>query len=119
MIFIGTDIVEVARIERVIYLYRNRFLKYIFTDLEIEFCINKRFPSIHFSGKFAAKEAIKKAILSSNIINKISLHDIEINNKSDGSPNISFLVDNFMIKQLSISISHTENYATATAIAML
>ena len=61
MIYLGTDIVYVPRIEKIIKDKGIRFLKHVFTDLEQRICNDKSPPSIHYSGKYAAKEAIKKA----------------------------------------------------------
>ena len=77
MIFLGTDIIQISRIDILIKKYGNKFLDHIFTDIEQDICLNKLKPSIHFSGRFAAKEAVKKAILSSHIHNNISLKSIE------------------------------------------
>ena len=69
-------------------------------------------PAIHFAGRFAGKEAIKKAILSSGILKHISIKKIEIIS-SDGIPQVNMkLIKN----DIKISISHTDNFATATAI---
>ena len=67
----------------------NRFLNHIFTDIEQRMCNQKSIPKIHYSGKYAAKEAVKKALLSSKTIEYISLKSIEINNDYLGEPIIN------------------------------
>ena len=57
MIFIGTDIVPLIKIEKMIQENGARFLNHVFTRLEQNICDTKNSPSIHYSGKFAAKEA--------------------------------------------------------------
>ena len=66
MLSIGTDIVKIDRIKS---LYKDsKFLNKIFSSSEVEYCNNYSKPYIHLSGKYAAKEAVKKALLSACII---------------------------------------------------
>ena len=76
MIYIGTDIIPIYRIERLIVDKGTRFLDHVFTALEQTICNDKTAPFVHYSGKFAAKEAVKKAILSSKISENISFKAI-------------------------------------------
>ena len=73
MIYIGTDIVKISRIGDKISENGKRFLSHIFTDKEQSFCNGKISPLNHYGGKFAAKEAVKKALLSSNKKKSIAL----------------------------------------------
>ena len=116
MIFIGTDIVPIFRIEKIINEKGNRFLNYIFTKNEQNICNEKAIPPIHYSGKYAAKEAVKKALLSSKTIEHISLKSIEIHNDSLGAPIININNESISKNKLKVSISHAGEYATATAI---
>ncbi len=121
MIYIGTDIVPILRIEKNIEEKKDRFLDHIFTAIEQRICNEKATPSIHYSGKFAAKEAIKKALLSSKIIKNISLKSIEIQNDDLGVPVIYIASKDIDIDadKLKVSISHAGEYATSTAILEL
>ena len=115
MICIGTDIVSIKRIENIINNKGQRFLDHIFTKKEQQICNNKSVPSIHYSGKLAAKEAIKKALLSSNANWNRTFRSIEINNNETGAPIVS--VDNqFRLPSIQVSISHENEYAIAMAI---
>jgi len=116
MIYVGTDIVPISRIEKLIIDKGSHFLNHVFTDLEQRICNDKSPPSIHYSGKYAAKEAIKKAILSSKIVDSISFKSIEINNDDIGAPAIKIYIDNVDKHKLKVSISHAGEYAIATAI---
>jgi len=58
--FIGTDIVSVVRIEKIIQKHPQRFIERTYTPIEIKYCDSKAAPPIHFAGRFAAKEASKK-----------------------------------------------------------
>ena len=63
--FIGTDILSVLRISKILNSHhKNRFKAHTFTKSEIDYCEEKDNPSIHYAGRFSAKEAIKKALLS-------------------------------------------------------
>jgi holo-[acyl-carrier protein] synthase len=113
---IGVDCIDINRFDDDFLLNKN-ILKKIFTINEIHYCEIKNTPKIHFAGKFAAKEAIIKAL--SNILLDIPLNNIEILNDGQGKPYVKLLrefSENLIIK---ISISHTENIAMATAIVYL
>ena len=119
MIFVGTDIVPITRIEHVIKEKGKRFLNHVYTKLEQNICNAKKSPFIHYSGKFAAKEAVKKALLSSKLTKDIPLVTIEIQNDDDGTPFVQIPQKSIKYEQLQISISHAGEYATATAILEL
>ena len=86
MIYVGTDIVLISRIDKMIQEKGDHFLCHIFSKTEQDICKEKASPSIHYSGKFAAKEAVKKAILSSKSVVTVTLKSIEIQNDVDGMP---------------------------------
>jgi holo-[acyl-carrier protein] synthase len=113
MIFVGNDIVEVDRINALIKSYNQSFLDKIYTPQEQQFCNCRKNPNIHFAGRFAAKEAIKKILLQ---ISKkpIPLNKIEIIREVDSPPHI--FINHKENKDIKVSISHTDNYATAVAI---
>lgn len=119
---IGTDIIEIKRIENVIRKYGMRFLERVFTDAERKYCLNHQESARHFAGKFAAKEAVVKA-LGTGLRHGISWQDIEILNDSQGKPTVNLskqLLDMVEPKGKTtifhISISHCREYATAFAI---
>ena len=64
MNYVGTDIVEVSRIKSMIDRYGNRFLNKIFTDKEISYCEEKHISSIHYAGRFSAKESVINYIIA-------------------------------------------------------
>jgi len=115
MIYIGTDIVQLSRINQIISDKGQRFLSHIFTENEQSICNAKMSPYIHYGGKFAAKEAVKKALLSSNEKKVIPLNAIEIQNRDDGAPYVILKDDDIRSANIQVSISHTDKYATATA----
>jgi holo-[acyl-carrier protein] synthase len=62
IIGLGLDATDIGRIAETIERYKDRFLQRIFTEGEIAYCMRRRVPSIHFAGRFAAKEAAMKAL---------------------------------------------------------
>ncbi len=120
MIFgVGTDLVEIARIQRAIEK-NPRFLQKVYTEEEIRYCQRKKNPWQSFAARFAAKEAVSKAFGTG--IGKIGLTDIEVVNKSNGQPQIvlhgaaQLFAQEHGIGRVHISLSHSEVYAIATAI---
>jgi len=112
--YIGTDIVEVERINRSLVSIGKRFKDRLFTISEQKYCDLKSSPSIHYSGRFAAKESIIKALKSSGYEEAISLKSIEILPSDSGAP-VVFL--HFKLEgECKVSISHTDLYATAMAL---
>lgn len=120
MIKCGTDIIEINRIKDA--LEKDGFIERVYTEKEIEYCESKNVQKYQsYSGRFAAKEAIFKAL--SNIIGdkyKIKWTDFEIINDKDGSPYVQLyadVIDKSKIKSIDVSISHCREYATAVCIA--
>ena len=111
MISIGTDIVKVSRIKTLINQKEDKFLHKIFTKEEISYCNSYPDSEVHFSGKYAAKEAVKKALLSNALIANISLKNIKILNKDNKVPYV--VIDNLANLNYNVSISHEEEYAIA------
>lgn len=116
---IGNDIIAVSRIEEVIARHGERFLTRTFTEKEREYCERHRDSTRHYAGRFAAKEAIVKA-LGTGFIEEVGFLDIEIVNDSLGKPIVTLsprLREMVGEIDLSLSISHCKEYATAVAIA--
>jgi holo-[acyl-carrier protein] synthase len=114
--FIGTDIVSVVRIEKIIQKHSQRFKERTYTSIEIKYCDSKAAPPVHFAGRFAAKEAIKKALLSSGIVSNIYFSAIEIISSESGAPEVKLNhppLDQIICK---VSISHTDETAIAFAL---
>ena len=110
--YVGVDIVHIERIKK--NIKNTAFIEKIFTTKEIKYCNSYVNPINHFSGKFAAKEAVKKALLSGKIVNNVSMKDIQVLNNSDKSPYIA--VNNLDDIKCNISISHDGDYAIAFVI---
>tara|TARA_Y100001970_G_scaffold93168_1_gene117449 strand:+ start:182 stop:550 length:369 start_codon:yes stop_codon:yes gene_type:complete len=117
--FIGTDIVSVSRIEKILQQYSDRFVKHVFTDKEKSYCDLKSNPAVHYAGRFAAKEAVKKALYSSSIINSIDFADIEIISNVSGAPEVKLSTKDLKNVFVKVSISHIDELAIAFALVSL
>ncbi len=93
-----------------------RFKAKIFTPGEIKYCESKAEPAIHFAGRFAAKEAIKKALLSSNRKLNVPFNRLEIMNDENGAPLVKILSEVQDKIPIRVSISHTGDFAVAFAV---
>jgi holo-[acyl-carrier protein] synthase len=108
---LGVDIVEVGRIGR---LARDkRFLSRVFTDQEVAYCRGKKNAAQHFAVRFAAKEAVYKALGRAGVGHR----DISVRNDARGRPSVLL---SRRLKSLeprvSVSLSHTAQYAVAVAL---
>ncbi len=121
IIGIGIDIIEVSRIERLIHLYGKHFLHRIFTEDERKYCSSKHNSSVHYSGKFAGKESVLKA-LGTGLSKNIRWKDIEIISEKSGQPYVKIygnarkILQNLGEVKIHISISHTRKHASAITI---
>ena len=115
---IGIDIVSIERMENILNSQKgDRFKHRIFTVPEISYCQNRANSSHHFAGRFAAKEAVKKALLASGEEN-IPLSGIEIIRQDNGPPEVFLHLDLKRFYHCQVSISHTDSLATAVAMVM-
>jgi len=114
---VGTDIVEVERLRRLGQDYGDRFFKHVFTKHEVDWCQSFINPYIHLAGKFAAKEAVKKALMAIGESPAIPVNTIEIFRKHGQPPEVRIFHALSQSYTFRVSISHTEELATAIAIA--
>ena len=115
----GTDIIEISRIQKSVEKSGQKFLELIYTPAEIEYCESTRGAKYsHYAGRFAAKEAIYKAV--SSLLKErfsISWQNAQVINDENGNPKVEFIGIEFPeIKNIDISISHCKEYAVATVI---
>jgi len=120
---IGTDITECARIEKMIQRHGTHFLEHVFTEGEILYSSSKKRAAEHFAGRWAAKEAVLKA-LGTGWIGGISWKDVEVVNEIGGRPRIVLaggaqkVAKQLGISEVHISISHCSSHAVAYAVAI-
>jgi len=120
---IGTDIVECLRIAQMIERHGELFLQRVFTAHEVAYCQDRKAATQHFAGRWAAKEAVLKA-MGTGGTRGISWQDVEVRNEFGGKPQIVLgggareICNSLGIGQVLISISHCRHYATAYAVAL-
>jgi holo-[acyl-carrier protein] synthase len=120
---IGIDIVEIKRLEKVSKKWGKSFLKKVYTDRELAYAKSKRFPYQHLAARFAAKEAIFKA-LGEVERNFVGWKNVEILNDNYGKPVVYWhgaaerSRKKRGLKGAVVSLSHTENYAVANAMLL-
>ena len=120
---IGTDIVEVERIQKMMSDHGDHFLERVFTAAEIAHCQPRREAAQHFAGRWAAKEAVMKA-LGTGFTPEVGWTDIEILTLPSGQPYVVMhgtartYSESKGIGTILITLSHTKTYATATAIGL-
>ena len=118
----GTDIIEIERIKESVESLDGKFTKRVFTENEIKYCESKKAQKYqHYAARFAAKEAIFKAI-SKILEDKYSItwKDVEIINDENGRPEVVFLNKEYQeIQDIDISISHCKEFAISNVIIIL
>lgn len=114
----GVDIIEIERIKQSIEETDGKFCERVYTQKEIEYCESKKIQKYqHYAARFAAKEAVLKAI-SQFLDSKFDIEwtDIEILNDENGRPYVNLLKENINIEDIDISISHCKTYAVASVV---
>jgi holo-[acyl-carrier protein] synthase len=120
---IGTDIIECLRVAQMIERHGELFLTRVFTTHEIEYCSARKAATQHYAGRFAAKEAVLKA-LGTGWTRGIQWRDIEVRNDLGGKPRIALagaareMCEKIGVTEMHISISHCRTHATAYALAV-
>ena len=116
---IGIDLVKIERMREAADKWGRKFLERIFTEMEIKYCYERKEPYLSLAVRFAAKEALIKAIGSEVFV---PLTDIEIMNFENGKPLIKAkgkLEEFFMeksIKHCHLSLSHEKEFGIACVI---
>lgn len=117
----GIDLIETRRIAEVLDRHGERFLDRVFTVTEQAYALPARRRVEHLAGRFAAKEAVAKALGSG--ISGIAWTDIEVVHRDTGQPEVRLsgaaatLAASRGVRVWHLSITHTRDYAMASAIA--
>ena len=113
----GVDLVEVPRFRRAMKRWGNQLLHRIFTSSELAYCNSYKEPEEHLAVRFAAKEAVVKALGAPKGLG-LEWKDLEIIRSKSGKPGVSFRGSMTRWKRLQVhlSLSHTREYAVATAL---
>ena len=119
----GIDLVDCPRIEQMIQRHGERFIKRVFTDAEQSYARANKNDVEKLAGRFAAKEAILK-LMGTGWRGRIAWTDIEVVNNAAGQPEVTLsgevkkIAEKLSIKHISVSITHTANFAIASAVAL-
>jgi len=120
---VGIDITEVDRVAKLVERHGKRFLERVFTRRELEYCLGRKRQSEHLAARFAAKEAVSKA-LGTGIGARVGWRDIEVVRESVGRVHIVLsggareVARGLRIRRIHVSLSHTRAYAAAHAVAV-
>ena len=119
----GIDLVDFPRVEEMVKRHSDRFIKRIFTAAEQKYAEGNRNQIQTLAGRFAAKEAVLK-LVGTGWRGKIAWTDIEVVNNPAGQPEVRLsgevekIAKRLGIKRISLSITHTANFAIASAVAL-
>ena len=120
---IGTDIVECPRIGKMIEQHGELFLRWVYTEREIRHCQSRKHAIEHFAGRWAAKEAILKA-MGTGRLDGVGWSDVEVRNAPRGGFRVMIrgaakeVVRRRGVGDVLVSIAHCRTYATAYAMAV-
>jgi holo-[acyl-carrier protein] synthase len=121
VIGIGTDLIEIERVEASIKRYGERFLERIFTPGEIEYCLAKKGAGESFAARFAAKEAGAKA-LGTGISQGVGWKEIEVRRSPGERPTVQWSgraaerAEAMGVFRTELSLTHTRSMAMAVVI---
>lgn len=116
---VGIDLVQIKRIKNAVEKWGDNFLNKVFTADEVAYCYQKKNPYLSLSVRFAAKEALIKAINNSG---NVSFTDIEVVSSENGKPRIKVsgkvkdFFENMSLKNALLSISHEKEYGIACVV---
>ncbi len=122
IIGIGTDIIEIERIERSVARYGASFLRRVYTPLEIAYCERKKNSAESFAARFAAKEAGAKA-LGTGISRGVTWREFEVRRAPGHRPELHLsgraaeIAQTLGIRRLALSLTHSRREAMAVVIA--
>ncbi|HIE64288.1 MAG: holo-ACP synthase [Nitrospira sp.] len=118
---IGIDLVKISRLEEITQRWGDRFLNRVFTPSERDYCLQHKRPHIHFSARFAVKEAALKA-LGTGLREGIRWKDVETVNDPNGKPELRMygktrrLAEAQKVSKVFTSMTHDHDYAIAQVI---
>lgn len=119
IIGIGTDLIEISRLEKAIEAHGERFRDRVFTPREIEYCERVFRSGERYATRFAAKEAARKAIGAAVPVRALSWHDVEIISSNEGAPQLHFhgraaeLIRDLRVTRAHVTLSHATDMALA------
>jgi holo-[acyl-carrier protein] synthase len=121
VIGIGTDLIEIGRIEGSIERFGEKFLERVFTAQEIAYCMQKKSSAESFAARFAAKEAGAKA-LGTGISQGVSWKEIEVRREPGGRPTLHWSgkaaerAEALGVTRTALSLTHSRSVAMAVVV---
>lgn len=118
---IGTDLVDVKRLEKILQRWGERFAERVYSQNEITYCQTKACPAIHYAARFAAKESFLKS-LGIGLGMGVALKDVEVINNTQGSPQLHMnekirgILEKLGITAVHVSMTHTREHAQAMVV---
>jgi holo-[acyl-carrier protein] synthase len=122
VIGLGTDLIEIVRIERSVARFGERFLARVFTPGEIAYCQAKKGAAESFAARFAAKEAAAKA-LGTGISRGVSWKEFEVRRRPGQRPELHLsgraleIARELGAKRFSLSLTHSREMSMAVVVA--
>lgn len=120
---IGMDLVEVARIERLVREKGERALQRLFTAREVEYALRRPHPAQHLAARFAAKEAAYKALSGDDeVARAVGWRDVEVVPTADGRPTLAFhgpaarRAEQLGVRRALVTLTHTDGTAGAMVV---
>jgi|SRR5665213_3695459 len=119
---LGTDLIEIERVQQSLARFGQRFMERVFTAGEIAYCKQKKHSAESFAARFAAKEAAAKA-LGTGIAHGISWREIEVRRHPGERPTLHLMgraaerADSMGVRHLQLSLTHNNSVAMAVVIA--
>ncbi|GAC1513922.1 MAG: holo-[acyl-carrier-protein] synthase [Gemmatimonadaceae bacterium] len=119
---LGIDLVEIARVERLLAAKGDRALRRLFTAREIAYAASKTRPAIHLAARLAAKEAAFKALAGTAASRGIGWREVEVSNGPHGPPAIMLhggakaRAHQLGIRRVWVSLTHTATTAAAVVV---
>jgi holo-[acyl-carrier protein] synthase len=117
----GVDIVEIARLRKAVERLKDRFIQRVFTTEEQQFCSQHRDPAPHYAARFAAKEAMFKA-LGTGWAKGVTWQDVEVLRQQQEAPTLILHGEAHRLSlcmgatKVHLSLSHSEQSAIALVI---
>jgi holo-[acyl-carrier protein] synthase len=118
---IGTDLMEIARVQQSIDRFGDRFLRRVYTAREIAYCQRKKNAAESFAARFAAKEAAAKA-LGTGISQGVSWLELEVTREPSGRPSLALSgraaerASRMGVARSSLSLTHSRDLAMAVVV---
>ena len=119
---VGVDLAQITRLRRAVERWDERFLRRVFTEAEIAYCRRRRDPIPHLAARFAAKEAVMKALGVG--LGAFAFHDVEVVRAPSGQPMLELrgraeaLARQQGVTGWRLSLTHTHRVAEAVAVAL-